>query len=98
MEPPGIPELRSFSEQNDFFSFTDSSGFLKLRDRFESYLQKQHHQIDLKDRILTLLLLPSKKTANRNLSVTGKNLLFNRLFSDQPQALSQTPHLSQESI
>ncbi|NLL13064.1 MAG: T9SS type A sorting domain-containing protein [Fibrobacter sp.] len=95
----GIPGVKvSLSEQNDFFSFTDSSGIFKIEGTgLRSYLPKANTiKIDLKDRILYISPIALKQNCKIGIySVTGKNLLFKSLSQIQPQVHSlRLPHLS----
>lgn len=95
----GIPGVKvSLSEQNDFFSFTDSSGIFKIEGTgLRSYLPKANTiKIDLKDRNLYISPIALKQNCKIGIySVTGKNLLFKSLSQIQPQVHSlRLPHLS----
>ena len=95
----GIPGVKvSLSEQNDFFSFTDSSGIFKIEGTgLRSYLPKANTiKIDLKDRILYISPIALKQNCKIGIySVTGKNLLFKSLSQIQSQVHSlRLPHLS----
>ena len=94
----GIPGVKvSLSEQNDFFSFTDSSGIFKIEGTgLRSYLPKANTiKIDLKDRILYISPIALKQNCKiGSIQLPEKPSIQIAISDPATGPLSQTPHLS----